>query len=65
MVVDIRNLNMVSMNNESVVGIRGLSMTQMHSLLTDDEQIQYMDAPVQFLNLTHNGVLVSRQMNTL
>lgn len=61
MVVNIGHLNLVSMNNESVVGMQGQSIMQTHSLFTDDIKIQYMDTHVQSLTLTHNGVLVSRQ----
>ena len=61
MVVDIGFLYLVSMNNESVVGMQGKSMMQTHSLLTDDIQIQYMDTQVQSLTLTHSGFLLSRQ----
>ena len=59
--IQIGQLNPVTMNNETVVGMKGLTMMETHSIFTSDVQIQYMDTVVQSLTLTNAGVLVSRQ----
>jgi hypothetical protein len=60
-VIQIGQLDPVTMNNETVVGMKGLTMMETHSIWTSEIQIQYMDTVIQSLLLTNTGVLLSRQ----
>lgn len=60
-VIQIGQLNPVTMNNETVVGMKGLTMMETHSIWTSEVQIQYIDTVIQSLTLTNSGVLTSRQ----
>lgn len=60
-VIQIGQLNPVTMNNETVVGMKGLTMMETHSIWTSEVQIQYIDTVIQSLTLTNTGVLTSRQ----
>ena len=59
----IGSLNPISMNNQTIVGMRGQTIMETVNLLTKQVQVQYMDTPIQSLTLTHSGVLVCAQSN--
>ena len=57
MVVEMGDLNLVAMNNETIVGIKGQTMLETRSILSGSFQVQYLE-DITSLTLTQNGVLV-------
>jgi hypothetical protein len=57
MVMEMGDLNLVAMNNETIVGLKGQTMLETRSILSGSFQVQYLE-DITSLTLTHNGVLV-------
>jgi hypothetical protein len=60
-VMHVVQLNHVTMNDEFVVGIRGETMLETHSILSGEIQVQYIDTRVQSMILTATGTLLFQQ----